>query len=308
MTQNPFPKTMNVKQAVVSTLAFFDLFKVPLTRTEISEHYFYEKPDEEKIDIYLNESPQISMKDGLYALKKDEAFYKEFEEKQERSKSYWKKVHRHQWLLNICPFIKFIAVCNSLTINDTNPESDIDLFVVTEKNRMFTARFFLTLFTSIFGLRRHGDKIRKRFCLSFYITEDAANFKKIVQKPYDIYLAYWFKTLEPIVGDYNLYKSIIHTNQKWLKPYFHTFNLRRRRYRKAKQWQSKWKIKLEKWFWHSKWEMRFKKHQLERIMRKRSFLEDKSGTIITDSILKFHDKDARHELRKEWEKRIQAYL
>ncbi len=303
-----FPKSLNVKQAVIATLAYFDLFGVPLTRSEISEYLFFADPDDKKIDMYLKESPLINFMDGYYALQRYPVFFQNFSEKRIRSKQYWKKVKRYQWLFSICPFIDFIGVCNSLPIRDIHDESDIDLFVVAKKGHLFTARLFLTLLTSIFFIRRHGEKVNKRFCLSFYVTDEEYNFEKLSRKPYDIYLAYWIKTLEPVSGNYTSYLKFIEANQEWLKPYFKNLIPRKRYYRTAKPAQEKWKTRLENWFGSKNWEQRFKKWQLERAQNKQKQLEDQSGTIISNNILKFHDQDIRDQVRYSWVERMNSIL
>jgi len=303
-----FPKSLNTKQAVLATLAYFDLFEVPLTRNEISEYLFFAEADEEKIDIYLRESPLIHFYDGYYGLQKYPIFFQNFFEKQKASKEYWKRVRRYQWLFSICPFIELIAVCNSLPIRDIREDSDIDLFVVAKSGHLFTARVFLTLFTSIFRIRRHGAKTRKRFCLSFYVTEKAFKLDEIARTPYDIYLAYWIKTLEPISGDYKVYESMLKENEKWLEPYFTRLSRHKRFFRSPQTWQKKWKARFEKFFLHPKWEKRFRKWQMKRSQEKYRQLADPTGTIINENMLKFHDKDVRDQIRHNWVKRINSLL
>lgn len=304
---NIFPKKLTVKQAVIATLAYFNSFGVPLTRSEISEYLLFQEPDEGKIDIYLRESPLIHLVDGYYSLKGEKNFYKDFFEKRDRSRLWWKRVRRFQWLFNSCPFIKFVAVVNSLPIRDIKENSDIDLFIVTQKNKMFTARFALTAALQILGLRRHGDKTSKRFCLSFYVSEDRLDFKDILCKPYDIYLAYWIKTMEPLAGDYQIYEALIHSNEEWLKAFFGKRMPKRNRYfRRPKLKQIERKRKLEQWT--HKWERKQEKKQLERAREKYSKLEDKSGTVISKSMLKFHNKDRRSDIRENWEKSLKEVL
>jgi len=303
-----FPKTMTVKQAVISTLAYFDLFDVPLSAEEIYENLFFLKPDKEKIDIYLRESPLIHIYDGYYSLKRNRAFYEAFEGKRRRAKEWWKRVHNFQWIFHLCPFVRLAAVCNSLPIRAVEENSDIDLLVIADKKHLFTARFFLTLLTSFFFVRRHGRFTRKKFCLSFYITDDNLDLSEVEQKPYDIYLAYWLKTLTPISGDYILYERLLEANAKWLKPYFPEVTKLRRRYRKPKPWHAKWKSRLERWFGTEKWELKFRNWQMERALEKYRRLPDKSGSVISEKMLKFHDRDIRAEIRHDWVARINEFL
>ena len=303
-----FPKNMNMKQAVLSTLAYFQLFEVPLTRSELSEHLFFAEPDEEKINIYLKESPLITLTEGYYSLSADDSFHENFFKKVQRSRKLWKKVRRYQWLFSICPFVKLVCVCNSLPIYAVDEGSDIDLLVITKKNRLFLARICLTILTSLFGVRRHGNKTEGRFCLSFYLSEEATDFKKLAQEPYDIYLAYWLKTLEPIAGDYSSYEQILEQNSQWLNEYFKTVTTHRRYFRKATTLQVKLKHLIEKFLNKDAWEEKAREKQIRRAKDKFYDLKDRSGTVINDSMLKFHDQDRRADIRRDWVKLLNELL
>jgi hypothetical protein len=302
-----FPKNMTVKQAVLSTLAYFHLFGVPLTRSEISEHLFWAEPDEKHISSYLRESPLITERNGYYGLSTDAAFQSEFTQKIQRSRTLWKKVRRFQWIFSICPFVKLVCVCNSLPIYATTEDSDIDLFVVTQKNRLFLARLCLILLTSVMGVRRHGDKVRARFCLSFFISEERMDFSSLTLKPYDIYLAYWIKTLEPIAGDFGEYEKFLSINTPWLSEYFKTIQAHRRYFRKRSPLQEKIKAKLEGLLDKDEWEEKWKQNQLRRAKDKFYSLKNRSGTVISETMLKFHDEDRREDIRKEWISALQAF-
>lgn len=285
---------------MLATLAYFDIFGILLTEEEVLDNLLFIEPDAPKVAIYLKESPLIKEFGGYYSISKTQDFAKEYKiflEKKTRAHIYWKKIRRTQWLLNACPFVNLIAVCNSLPIGDVNPDSDIDLFVIAKPNRMFTARLFLTIFTSVFGLRRYGTKIHKRFCLSFYITENNLDLSQIAQKPYDIYLAYWLKTMEPLCGDYKVYQKLLQENFTWLKDFFYAVPELKRHYRKKNSLIKKF---LEWLFDSDEIESKQKNYQLKRAQEKYELLKDKSGTIISDTILKFHDKDARTTVRNHW--------
>jgi hypothetical protein len=296
-----------VKQAVLQTLAYFDLFGVPLTRGEVSEHLLWGDFDDDKIDIYLKESPLVHYHAGYFSLHREPEFWEAWRDKLALQKKYFKKVRRYQGLLNLCPFIKLIAVCNTLPLGDVHPGSDIDLFVIAKKNRLFLARWWLTALTSLLGIRRHGSKIKKRFCLSFYITEERLNLESIALQPTDIYLAYWLKTLEPIAGDYATYETLMAQN-RWIKTYFHTLFPKRRYFRKSSALASTIRKFLEWILDREKYELETRNKQLARIHDKARGLTDRSGTVISDTMLKFHDHDARSEIAVLWENRTAELL
>jgi predicted nucleotidyltransferase len=96
------------------------------------------------------------------------------------------------------PAIRRIWVCNSLSMNAADADSDIDLFVETAPGRIWTGRAVTTLFFALLGVRRHGNKVRGRFCLSFFAAE-GADFGKIAI-PDDVYLSEWARRLVPVDG------------------------------------------------------------------------------------------------------------
>jgi hypothetical protein len=301
-------KNLNTKQAVLATLAYFDLFGIPLSRSEISEYFLFAEPDEKKIDIYLRESPLIHEFDGFYSIQGDEQFYRNFFEKKSRAKKFWKRVRRYQWIFAICPFIEMVAVCNSLPISNVNKDSDIDLLVVTEAKHMFVARYCLTLLTSILRLRRHGKKTRKRFCLSFYLSETKLNLEQIKLEGDDLYLAYWLKTLKPIAGKHRVYRKLIEENQVWLGQYFNSPSDSRRRFRRRNKLQRRVKKTLEFFLGSERREIKQMNWQLSRAREKYIKLNDKRGTIIKEDILKFHDNDKREEIANAWKLRLKGLL
>lgn len=303
-----FPKNMNMKQAVLSTLAYFDLFGVALTRNEISEYLFFAQPDEEKISIYLKESPLIKQESGYFFLSKDPDFFLQFKAKIVQARTLWKKIRTWQWIFDLCPFIELVCVCNSLPLYAVDEKSDIDLLIVTKKNRLFLARAGITVLTSLFGLRRHDEKIAGRFCLSFYITEERMSFENLSLTPYDVYLAYWIKTLEPISGNSEQYERLQTENHEWTSLYFKSSRPHRRYFRKSAGLLKRIKTNLEKILdkdWLEKW---LAEKQLRRAKDKFYSLKNPSGTIIREDILKFHNDDRREAIRQSWKARLDEFL
>lgn len=303
-----FPKNMNMKEAVLSTLAYFDLFGVALTRNEISEYLFFAEPDEKKIDIYIKESPLIKQENGYFFISKNEDFYTQFQNKIAHARTLWKKIRKWQWIFDICPFIDLVCVCNSLPLYAVDENSDIDLLIIVKNNRLFIARLFITILSSIFSLRRHDEKIAGRFCLSFYITKDRMNFEALSLKPYDIYLAYWIKTLEPISGEITTYEVLQELNQNWISYYLKSMRQHKRYFRKSSSLLKSIKNGLERILDRNELEDWLAEKQLRRAKDKFYSLKNPSGTIIQKDILKFHNDDKRETIRQNWKNRLDELL
>lgn len=124
----------------------------------------------------------------------------------------WKRVSKFKWVFAFVPFLRMVAVCNSLSFGIVDEKSDIDLFVVAKKGRLFTVRFFLTLVLSLLGVRRHGKSVSGRFCLSFFVDESALGFSEIAIKK-DLYLAYWVKKIVPVYGSRDVFLRFKESNQ-----------------------------------------------------------------------------------------------
>lgn len=215
----------------------------------------------------------------------------------ELEKEFWVRVRRFRFLFQISPHIAWVGVCNSLPMKTLKNGSDIDLFIVAKKGRLFTARLWVTFLTSLFGVRRHGTKTHKRFCLSFFVEEGHEDLKDIAIDE-DIYLARWIETLHPIAGQWHGYELFLRKNDAWtrklvgeLKPQRSEFKYRTDLAKFIQSFLGLFTLPMEGVL---------KKWQLKRAKSKAQKLDDPGGTIISEHRLKFHDRDRRVEIRDEW--------
>ncbi|GAB0174837.1 MAG: hypothetical protein HHAS10_07160 [Candidatus Altimarinota bacterium] len=122
----------------------------------------------------------------------------------ERAQKY---IRRLTWI----PGIEMIALVNSLSMLATHPDSDIDLFVITGKNRLWLVRILMTIILTLLGVRRSGKDIPGNFCLSFFLTTEAMNLEKIAIQN-DIYLYYWIYYLRPMYSKNYTYDRFLASN------------------------------------------------------------------------------------------------
>lgn len=222
----------------------------------------------------------------------------------EIEKKLWKKTKRFARILQIVPFVEMVCVCNNLSFNKVDEKSDIDLFVVAKSGRLFIVRSFITFLSHIFGVRRHKDKVSGRFCLSFFVDEEAMDLSKIAIE-HDIYLAYWIKSVIPLIDDNNFADKFLMQNL-WAKEYFENlsdFYIRCDQVLE-KGVISKFFNKLFSKIFSGNFgdfiENRLKGWQMKRSVKKSKSLPDVTGITITDHILKFHNLDRRREYKNTW--------
>lgn len=299
------------KKAVHATLAYFDCFEYPLTFQEMCQYLLKVEPDKGKIQMALRENTCIKKQGSYYQLRTSRDHDKTRKERAVVAKGLWKKVNRYRWIFESIPYVRVVAICNTLAINNTSKNSDIDLFIITQEKRLFTSRLILTFWLHLLGIRRHGKKVAGRFCLSFFITENHLSLESICIKPQDIYLAYWIRTLQPITGSLEVYEKFMNANRFWLNKFFIQNSFAKlTHYKKPNRFLQKIQ-NLQEIFLNTslgeKIETHLESWQLKRATAKRTKLPSKNprtGVIVSKEMLKFHNKDRREIIFKEWQNRI----
>ena len=252
----------------------------------------------------------INKKNGFYFLKGGEENVDLRRNRHKLAQPRWKKLRRIAAFLQLIPNVKMVAACNTLSINDVKPGSDIDVFIIVKDGRIWQTRFMITMLVALLGQWRHKDRIDNKICLSFYVTDGKLNLESITKKPYDIYLNYWISFIFPLL-DRGGYDEFIKEN-KWAKnnlPNFVKYNpvLFERKVSKIFLLNS---IKnfLEKVLcgkFGDMIESFFKKFQIKKMKQdSQSWKREDSDVIISDQMLKLHEKDRREEFRKLFEKKL----
>ena len=290
-----------LNKAILSTIGYFDYLNYPLTAMEAHKWLFSDTKYclSDVVAGLSNMNDKISCQDGLYFLsgremiistRHDNYLFSIFKNK---IVSKWFKYLAH------VPFVRMIAVCNNFSFNNLKETSDIDLFVIASAGRLYLVRFLLTALTGLLGLRRHGQKIANRFCLSFYIDDKNLNLKDIQISPDDIYLRYWINTVLPVY-DEGIYLDFCAENS-WLDDslsnrYPYNPGIRRRTNAGRLNWKRFCERVLSGRIGDAI-EAMLKRIQLAKMSQNKMSLsqESDSRVIISDHMLKFHEKDRRLE-------------
>jgi hypothetical protein len=295
-----------LQQAILQTIAYFDIHEYPLTIEELQLFLWREKTSSTEIIIALQTMPQLGGKEGFVFLQGRQELVAKRKQKQIIANELWLKTHRYLHYLCYLPFIKMVAVANNVAFNNPHPDSDIDLLIVTDKNRLWLSRLLITGLLHILGVRRHGTKIRHRFCLSFFLTTEALNLQPLTIDEEDIYLIYWIATLKPVI-DNNLYKLFIQENQALLAKFLPNYDLNRINYdNKIIPLSTFAKIfsNISHWFLSGYLgnliEQAIKTVLAPRTRNKAKKLGSEANIIISDQMLKFHNIDRRQDFKQKW--------
>lgn len=229
-----------------------------------------------------------------------------WEEKNPLVDSYLSFISEYKNLFRSIPFIKAIYLANSLTFNALHEDSDIDLVVICDKKRLWLVRA-MTVFTfQLLWIRRYKRDISKKFCLSFYVTQDNVNLLNIALKPYDIYLAYRIRHLVPLYEYQEGYSQVIYKENSWLGSYFSRWIPQQTVFLGNELWSGATKLKrfLEYFLLSPLWDVLnflIKLIWLPIVLFKRKRQWDMAwGVVVSDTMLKFHWNDIRKKVNIEY--------
>jgi len=278
-------------------LIFYKIMKYPIPK-ESQYFLFDEKNKGEKEKI--KRIGEFSKQEGWFSWTKENPFMQE----------YRRFIDKFSRLYKSIPFVHSIYLCNSITFNALTDESDIDLFIVTKKWALWRARFFSELYFRIFFLKRglHSHK-RKKFCLSFYVTEDNQNLYNIMLPQNDIYFIYWLAHLVPLYQE--TYENIYKHN-KWLQsvlpnfPEKFTINIGTETIYGKSRWKKFREFRCW-WLWWKVLEAIIKCLRLPLVIYKKNKMQHQwRWIIINNRMLKFHG-DIRKKVHLLYEVHIKKY-
>lgn len=270
-------------------LRFYEIMNYPVPKnTELFFQYSDTEPtNANKLLKNVNE-------DGLW-----DSFSRD--QKSEYMDEYLKEVKRLKSTFQSIPFVEQIFLCNSISFNALDENSDIDVFIIAEPWRIWTVKFWSMILFTLKWAKRIWKRSRKKICLSFFITSDSQNLYPISLPTLDIYLAYRIAHLVLIYQpDEEVNNSFFESNKrvKWILPNYQekqTISL----WINPFHWNTKFKDIIETlWDWFL-WNIfeRIVKHIQKAIIHLKRIWNPvwNKDVIISDSMLKFH-QDIREKV------------
>lgn len=310
----------SLTDSIIDTLAFFAIFEFPLTTTEIFNWLWQPPVEVTRVEVILELERLVLVgaiqSDGGYFFLGPIAPALE-----RRRHAHWLVAHKLRrarralrWATWI-PFLEAVFMCNTVAFGWPRPQSDIDVFVVVRRNRLWLTRLLITAAIGLSGYRRHGKYVADRVCLSFYITDDVLDLAAVQIEPNDILLTYWVVFLHP------LYDSALVANQITARNHWATVRVPRAipdqliHPSAAVHWIGNavkkqlgffLRGRLGDWLnygvgFFQKRKMRGNVHSIQN--------QPDSRVVVSDTMLKFHENDRRAQYREQWEhNRTQAKM
>jgi predicted nucleotidyltransferase len=183
-----------INKHILTTLAYFDMFNYPLNRTELFL-FMQQRCGHREFDEalkYMVANQYIFNFGEYYTLNNEPRLRLRRMEGNRLAADFIKIAHKVGNILIRVPYVRGIAISGSLSKNFADENSDIDLFIITAKNRLWIARTLMHCVKKLSFLfnRQHY------FCMNYYVDEAQL---QIAEK--NIYTAIEVVTLMPLHGE-----------------------------------------------------------------------------------------------------------
>ncbi|OGE64486.1 hypothetical protein A3I48_02330 [Candidatus Daviesbacteria bacterium RIFCSPLOWO2_02_FULL_36_7] len=178
-----------MEKAVLKTLIYADIFDYPLTVFEIHKWLISKKATLRQTVTAVNrlsKKSKVESKKECYFLPKKTSIVNSRLIKTRQSQIYIKNAQMLSQILKVIPWIKLVGISGGLAMENAGKKDDIDLFIVTGKNRLWISRLFILGLLSLTGQRRkRAGKIAGKLCVNILLEED-----KLEQTNKDIFVAH----------------------------------------------------------------------------------------------------------------------
>lgn len=203
--------------SIIQTLAFFDIFSHPLTEQELYRLQWRLGGGMQKEDVRrgldeLLSGGRIVRDSGFYSFPGRDADARLRNRRLKLAEKKMRIALRAARLARFVPFVRALFVCNTVALGVPRKDSDVDVFIVLRRGRVWLSRLLLTALLSVCGLRRHGDSVSNKICLSFYISDSSLGIERVAEDRPDIYLIYWLAHLVPVYDPDSLHARIMREN------------------------------------------------------------------------------------------------
>ena len=201
----------NIKESIIKTLSYSDVFDYPLNKSEVYKYYIGERTEEEKVYFMLEEMAKegvISKKDDFYFLNGRQNLVLLRKERESISFKKWTLAKKIAKILGLIPTIKLIGISGSLSMNNCELRDDVDLFIITKAGSLWSTRFLVSILLILLGKKRsRNDSFGiNMVCPNMFLSENSLGIKQ------NIFTAHEISQLKTIVSKNGTYEKFINEN------------------------------------------------------------------------------------------------
>jgi len=204
------PPTTALELAIVQTAAYSDIFDYPLSAAEIHRYLIEVTATRDAVDAALANGclapGRLASRDGYVALAGREQIVSIRQGRERDSERLWREALRYGRIIASLPFVRMLAVTGELAMDNVQPTSDIDYFIVTRPGRLWLCRLL------VIGVVRYAATRGVTVCPNYLLSEDALTIHER-----NLYAAHEVAQMVPIAG-HTLYQRLRELNT-WVDDY-----------------------------------------------------------------------------------------
>ncbi|MGB2731376.1 MAG: hypothetical protein WBC38_00185 [Microgenomates group bacterium] len=206
-----------MKIELQKVLKYFNCFEYSPSCEEI--YTFYpRKVSQKRLKEYIDKTYRHTL--GEYGI--------DSKVKRQKSKVSLNKLRKVKNYLDIIasfPQIRLIGLSGSVAMLNAKENDDVDLFMVSAKNRLWTTRFIVNIAALLYGLKRgrYEKQAKDKICLNLFFSEDHLRIEKKLRTEY---MAHEVLQMRPILDVNQTYRKFLREND-WILSFFPNVRLSR---------------------------------------------------------------------------------
>lgn len=212
---------------ILDTVTYYDVFDYPLSVFEVWKHLLTLQEESVRPSTYFEirvtlkehlDRGRLVFERGYLCLPHRTHLVAERIQKEKLSAAKLRRMQRFSQWLRYIPYVRFAGATGSLSLKHGNIGSDWDLFVVLRAGKIWTGRTILTGILFLLGKWRHGNKVKNRACLNYFVTD-----KSLEIGTKDLFSAHEYRFMIPLF-DYPLFQKFELKN-RWMARFKPNFSL-----------------------------------------------------------------------------------
>jgi hypothetical protein len=178
-----------LRDAILRTLAYADLFDWPLTASEIHRYLPIPASEAEIAGRVASPDAGWSTVDTLIMLGGREPLVATRRRRAAASARIWPTALRAAGAVGAMPFVRLVAVTGSLAVDAADSDADVDLFIVTADGRLWLSR------AATIGIGRLAGHAGITLCPNYLLAESALELAE-----HDRFTAHELAQMVPVTG------------------------------------------------------------------------------------------------------------
>lgn len=214
-------KERDCENAIKKTLAYSGVFKYPLSYYQLTT-YLMGRNDYNF--LFFNKQLRRLLKSKQIFVEKEKYFLPgikpvSWQVRLKASKDIFYKTKASLNVLRSIPWIKMVAITGSAAASNADKGSDVDILVISKRNRVWLTRMLTVVILKILNLYPKIDGEVGKICANLYLDEEALVWPKDRRS---VYVAHDLAMIKPLFERDNMYFKFISTN-KWIGDYMPNF-------------------------------------------------------------------------------------